>query len=73
MKLKKIEAATFLAFVMLLLLSVLTFENDCKDIRKDCFRLHIIANSDSAEDQRLKLQVRDRVLQKTADMFLLTT
>ena len=26
------------------------------------FRLHIIANSDSEDDQRIKLEVRDRVL-----------
>lgn len=30
-------------------------------------RLHIIANSDSAEDQALKLQVRDRILEEAED------
>ena len=29
-------------------------------------RLHVLANSDSAEDQSLKLQVRDRVLEEAA-------
>ena len=29
-------------------------------------RLHVLANSDSAEDQALKLQVRDRVLEEAA-------
>ena len=37
--------------------------NDCSsDIPEDVFRLHIIANSDSAEDQRIKLAVRDAIL-----------
>ena len=32
-------------------------------------RLHVIANSDSDEDQALKLQVRDRILEEAADLF----
>lgn len=32
-------------------------------------RLHVIANSDSAADQALKLAVRDRILAETADLF----
>ena len=32
------------------------------DIADSVFRLHIIANSDSSEDQKLKLLVRDEVL-----------
>lgn len=32
-------------------------------------RLHVIANSDSAADQALKLQVRDRILAESADLF----
>lgn len=32
-------------------------------------RLHVIANSDSAEDQALKLQVRDRILEEADNLF----
>ncbi|NCB63596.1 MAG: stage II sporulation protein R [Clostridia bacterium] len=32
-------------------------------------RLHVIANSDSDEDQALKLQVRDRILAEAGDLF----
>ena len=32
-------------------------------------RLHILANSDSEEDQALKLQVRDRVLDRAAEIL----
>lgn len=34
-----------------------------EDISKTIFRLHVIANSDSSEDQNLKYVVRDNVLQ----------
>ena len=34
------------------------------------FRLHIIANSDSASDQALKLKVRDRILRDAGPEFL---
>lgn len=32
-------------------------------------RLHVIANSDSGEDQALKLEVRDRILEEAGDLF----
>ncbi len=32
-------------------------------------RLHVLANSDSEEDQALKLKVRDRILSVTSEMF----
>ena len=44
---------------------IVTSEN----ISQKVFRLHILANSDSAEDQNLKLGVRDYVLQKSASIF----
>ena len=33
-------------------------------------RLHVIANSDSAEDQALKLAVRDEILAQSSDLFI---
>lgn len=39
------------------------------DITKDVFRLHVLANSDSDEDQTLKLRVRNAVLEASADIF----
>ena len=38
-------------------------------IKTDTLRLHIIANSDSDLDQKLKLKVRDRVLEYTGELF----
>ena len=39
------------------------------EIRSETLRLHIIANSDSEEDQNLKLKVRDAVLESTGELF----
>lgn len=44
------------------LLTVCHFEAVCGEIRGNVLRLHILANSDSDEDQALKLRVRDAVL-----------
>lgn len=38
--------------------------NDRSMLRENLIRLHVIADSDSQEDQRLKLEVRDAILQQ---------
>ncbi len=45
------------------------FAEDCGHISDTVFRLHILANSDSEQDQALKLKVRDAVLAETAYLF----
>ncbi|MBE5039942.1 stage II sporulation protein R [Ructibacterium gallinarum] len=40
-----------------------------KEIASHVLRLHIIANSDQAQDQRIKLQVRDRILSDCGFLF----
>ncbi|WP_367924331.1 stage II sporulation protein R [uncultured Ruthenibacterium sp.] len=45
------------------------FAEACEEVRQDTLRLHILANSDSDEDQALKLKVRDAVLAAQADLF----
>lgn len=40
------------------------FANKCADVRDDVLRLHIPANSDSDEDQAIKLKLRDYILGK---------
>lgn len=39
------------------------------EVRSETLRLHIIANSDTEEDQELKLKVRDAVLEATGELF----
>ena len=41
----------------------------CGHIRSQTLRLHVLANSDSAADQRLKLQVRDALLVHCEALF----
>ena len=48
-----------------LVLSFCGFQAVCEDISERVLRLHILANSDSEEDQALKLLVRDAILEET--------
>lgn len=41
-----------------------TFAGECSDVRGEVLRLHIPANSNSTEDQRIKLELRDYVLER---------
>lgn len=45
------------------------FARECEDVRSEVLRLHIPANSDSAEDQAIKLEIRDMVLCEFGDKF----
>lgn len=58
-----------IAFVLTVIYSVIPFQAVCAEIPNDVFRFHILANSDSEEDQALKLKVRDKVLEKTKILF----
>lgn len=66
---RKIELAVITAFIVSVILSFSGFAITCSQVRDDVLRLHVIANSDSQEDQQLKLKVRDAVLLKGADIF----
>ncbi len=57
-------------FVLGLLLAIAgsgirSFGKNYSELQRDVVRIHILANSDSDEDQALKLQVRDRILEYT--------
>lgn len=63
--LKKFKYHILLTFLILifLYLSMVEYVNAVsKDLSDNIFRLHVIANSDSEEDQNLKLKVRDSIL-----------
>lgn len=47
----------------------MSFAASCSDVRRDVLRMHVIANSDSDEDQILKLKVRDAVLMEGKEIF----
>lgn len=58
-----------LVFLFVTIFSFTSFANECDEIRQSVLRLHILANSDSKEDQALKLKVRDAVLKEGSDIF----
>ena len=63
MKGSKIKALIF-GFTVSVLCSFLNFSGKCESISGKILRLHIVANSNSYEDQSLKLKVRDEIINK---------
>lgn len=50
-------------FISFLLVTITSYANNVfNDLSTNVFRLHILANSDSIEDQELKLKVRDAII-----------
>lgn len=62
--LKTWEFALFIGFVLALTVGAYA-EHGQRDLSDKLLRLHVIAASDTPEDQALKLKVRDRVLTET--------
>ena len=60
----KLTKAIAAALVLCGLFIMAGFTRQCEDISTRVVRLHVLANSDSEEDQALKLKVRDRILQE---------
>ncbi len=69
MKFKKIELALIAGLLISIIFNVFSFAFSCKNVEKDVLRLHILANSDSPFDQRLKIKVRDEILKSGYDVF----
>lgn len=62
---KKIFYGVAVLLMLVCLLSTVTVEEQIPPL----IRLHVLANSDSSQDQALKLLVRDRVLNEMKDRF----
>lgn len=60
--LKMVIILTFLLFLYTSICAISYAQNVSTDIANSVFRLHVIANSDSKEDQDLKYKVRDNLL-----------
>ncbi len=63
-----------LAAILIVMLSfILSFTLEgfaaANEVRRECLRLHILADSDSEEDQAVKLLVRDMLLEKGGELF----
>ncbi len=66
---KKIKITVIFSLIFSIVFSTVSFALTCENIRENVLRLHVIAASDSEEDQRLKLKVRDALLKDGADIF----
>ncbi len=67
---KRTEFSVLIGLILsIIITSVSAFAADCENIRSDVLRLHILANSDSQQDQELKLKIRDAILEKSPDLF----
>ncbi len=66
---KNLNISIAFALVFSILMSLAFFDASCADIRTRVLRLHILANSDSAYDQQVKLAVRDRILSECGSLF----
>ena len=65
----RIEISVLIALVLCCVINVNAFSKQCDSIREKMLRMHVIANSDSVEDQELKLKVRDAVLEEGKELF----
>ena len=61
-KVKMVTILSFLLFAYTSICAISYAQNVSTDIADSVFRLHVIANSDSKEDQNLKYIVRDNLL-----------
>lgn len=71
MKYLKLYFILFLLFITYIILSAKSYSTFISNSLSDeIFRLHIVANSNSAEDQYLKLQIRDNIIKYMNDFYL---
>ena len=69
MKIERIIMPTVALLIATLFISVFPTEEEY-GIYEDTVRLHILANSDSEEDQALKLRIRDRLLEEYSSALI---
>lgn len=67
---KRFEAALLAGLIISLVLAPWAdFAGDCAQVRQEVLRLHILAESDSDEDQSNKLAVRDAILEQSSELL----
>ncbi len=65
---KKILAFCISVMVIVIMLGLMPIHGEA-EVYDSVVRLHVLANSDSEEDQALKLKVRDAVLNEVSEIF----
>lgn len=70
MKFRLLEVSMVLGILISVTMSCLVSVKGTYDnLQENVLRMHILANSDSDEDQALKLKIRDALLEHTEDIF----
>lgn len=70
MKVKLLEVSMVVSIIVSVTVSCLiSLKSTYDDLQENVLRMHILANSDSEEDQALKLKVRDAILDHTDLIF----
>lgn len=64
-----LEKAAAVSLALCVVLNLFSFLDDVDGVRNKVLRLRVIANSDMLCDQRLKLAVRDGILDLSGDIF----
>lgn len=68
-KIIKAQSAILLVIFLALYFSFASFASECAGVRDNVLRMHVIANSNTKEDQALKIKVRDAVLKRGSELF----
>ena len=66
----RLELALLVAVSAVLAFEIAAARGEQRKLASEVLRLHVVANSNSAEDQALKLLVRDRILSEYEDRLL---
>ena len=70
---KKVKNSLILLFLLFLYISIsaISYVNAVSsDIENSVFRLHVIANSDTKEDQDLKYKIRDNLIEQIGTKYI---
>lgn len=69
---RRLDLAMLIGLALSVMMSnIAAFGQECELVRSNVVRLHIMANSNSETDQKIKLQVRDRILSDVGGVFLI--
>ncbi len=60
-KFKRVDKILLSGFLLTLLFTFIGFSADCENISEKVLRMHVLANSDTEYDQRVKIYVKDEV------------
>ncbi len=67
---KKLQTAAAIGLILAIVMGNFSaFRTHLQELHSNVLRLHILANSDSQEDQALKLMVRDELLRHSEELF----